>query len=79
LVININHLLRSLVATNSKQAKQVSATTISLALESASMPPKAASTSTSLSDREMELLRNYHRCIESKPQVRTSCLPSNRT
>jgi hypothetical protein len=31
------------------------------------MPPKAASTS--LSDREMQLLHNYLRCMKTKPEV----------
>jgi hypothetical protein len=35
------------------------------------MPPKTASTS-SLSDREMQLLRNYFSCMESKPVVRNN-------
>jgi hypothetical protein len=35
------------------------------------MPPKAASTS-SLSDREMQLLHNYLSCMESKPVVRNN-------
>ena len=33
------------------------------------MPPKASSTGT-LSEREMQLLCNYCRCMKSKPEVR---------
>lgn len=31
------------------------------------MPPKA--TTNGLSDREMQLLHNYHRCMKTKPEV----------